>query len=222
MRKAETDHGLTLAVYAGTTGVQLAWDADEPLRENLLVFAIKRFGGSHPKGAWLQGGIGFPAQRHPPGAFLDTHRAPIQAFRWGDYTVRPATEYRYELIPMYAPWDGLRQGDSVSVTVTTETVDVPPHSIAFNRAVAASQAYSRRFGDDDPHDNADARAWLGRGLDVFVYEYELEAIREALVAAAARGASVRIVYHAKEHDEQTPVNTENIGADRWPQVDLRP
>ena len=239
MRNADTDHGLTLAVYAGTTGVQLAWDADEALRENLLGFAIKRFGGSHPEGAWLQGGIGFPAQRHPPGKFLDTHLAPIQAFRWGDYTVRPATEYRYELIPMYAPWDGLRQGDSVSVTVTTEMVDVPPHSIAFNRAVAASQAYSRRFGDDDPHDNADARAWLGRGLDDFiagfiaragngdaldvvVYEYELEAIREALVAAAARGASVRIVYHAKEHDEQTPVNTENIGADRWPQVDLRP
>jgi phosphatidylserine/phosphatidylglycerophosphate/cardiolipin synthase-like enzyme len=239
VRNADTDHGLTLAVYAGTTGVQLAWDADEALRENLLGFAIKRFGGSHPEGAWLQGGIGFPAQRHPPGKFLDTHLAPIQAFRWGDYTVRPATEYRYELIPMYAPWDGLRQGDSVSVTVTTETVDVPPHSIAFNRAVAASQAYSRRFGDDDPHDNADARAWLGRGLDDFIdgfiaragngdaldvviYEYELEAIREALVAAAARGASVRIVYHAKEHDEQTPVNTENIGADRWPQVDLRP
>jgi hypothetical protein len=239
VRNADTDHGLTLAVYAGTTGVQLAWDADEALRENLLGFAIKRFGGSHPEGAWLQGGIGFPAQRHPPGKFLDTHLAPIQAFRWGDYTVRPATEYRYELIPMYAPWDGLRQGDSVSVTVTTEMVDVPPHSIAFNRAVAASQAYSRRFGDDDPHDNADARAWLGRGLDDFiagfiaragngdaldvvVYEYELEAIREALVAAAARGASVRIVYHAKEHDEQTPVNTENIGADRWPQVDLRP
>jgi len=240
VRRTETDHGLTLTAYAGTNGVHLAWDADESLRANLLGFAIKRFGGSHPEGAWLQGGIGFPQQEHPPGDFLDTHLAPIQAFRWGDYTARPGTEYRYELTPMFAPWDGLQPGDTVATTVTTETVDLPPHSVAFNRAVAASQAYSRRFGDDDPHDNADARAWLGRGLDDFIvgyiaragagdaldvviYEYELETIRQALLAAAGRGAAVRIVYHAAAGDsDQTPVNTANIGADAWPDVDLRP
>lgn len=238
MRKTESEHGLTLTVYAGTTGVQLAWDADEALRDDLLGFAIKRYGGSRPEGAWLQGGIGFPAQQHPPGEFLDTHLAPIQAFRWGDYTVRPGTEYRYELIPMYAPAHALTPGDSVSTTVTTDTVDVPPHSIAFNRAVAASQAYSRRFGDDDPHDNVEARAWLGRGLDDFleafvaragsdsaldvvIYEYELEAIRDALRAAGGRGAAIRIVYHAQAGDEQTATNTENLATDQWPQVDLR-
>jgi phosphatidylserine/phosphatidylglycerophosphate/cardiolipin synthase-like enzyme len=237
VRATEADNGLTLTVYGGTTGTLLAWDADEGLRDGLLGFAVKRYGGKHPEGAWLAGGIGFPAQNHPPGEFLDTHLAPIQAFRWGDYTVYPDTEYRYELVPMYEPSDALRPGPSVTTAARTEKVDQPPHSIVFNRAVAASQAYSRRFGDDDPHDNAEARDWLGRGLDTFleefiaragpdsaldivIYEYELEAIRNALRAAAGRGATVRIVYHAQRGDEQTATNAANIAADMWPQVDV--
>jgi phosphatidylserine/phosphatidylglycerophosphate/cardiolipin synthase-like enzyme len=239
VRNTASDNGLTLTVYAGTTGVQLAWDAEEGLREDLLGFAIKRYGGTHPEGAWLQGGIGFPAQHHPPGEFLDTHLAPIQAFRWGDYTVRPDTDYRYELVPMYAPADALRPGATASTTLRTEKLDVAPHSIAFNRAVAASQAYSRRFGEADPHENAAARAWLARGLDDFIdafiaraggdsaldiviYEYELERIRQALLAAAVRGASVRIVYHAASGDEQTATNAANIAADGWPRDAVRP
>ena len=239
MRATSSDNGLTLTVYAGTTGTQLAWDADASLRDGLLGFAVKRYGGSHAEGAWLQGGIGFPGQQHPPGDFLDTHLAPIQAFRWGDYTVRPETEYRYELVPMYEPWDSLRAGPSVAVSVTTEPVQAPPHSIAFNRAVAASQAYSRRFGETDPHDSAEAQAWLARGLDEFleaflaragpgtaldvvIYEFELGRIREALRAADARGATVRIVYHAAERDKQTAENRANVEADKWAEAVVRP
>jgi PLD-like domain len=241
MRQTQSANGLTLAVYAGTTGAALAWDLDDDRRDGMLGFAIKRYGGKHPRGAWLQGGIGFPTQQHKPGRFLNTHRAPIQAFRWGDYTVQPATEYRYELVPMYGAPDDLKPGPSVTASVTTEPLQQGAHSIAFNRAVAASQAYSARFRDKDPHDNAAARSWLSRGLeefltsfieradgqtalDVVIYEYELETIRQALQAAAERGATVRLVFHAgtKPADEQTPLNKANVEADGWPAAELRP
>lgn len=120
MRVTQTDNGLTLTAYAGTAGVHLAWDADDRLRPDLLGFAIRRYGESYPDGVWLKGGIGFPQQGHTPGQFLATNLAPIQAFRWGDYAVHPAISYRYELVPMYGPWDRLRPGPSVAVEVTTE------------------------------------------------------------------------------------------------------
>ncbi|MDX6447669.1 MAG: hypothetical protein QOD08_132 [Gaiellaceae bacterium] len=238
MRATASENGLTLSVYAGTTGTHLAWDADESLRQGLLGFAIKRYGGKHPEGVWLQGGIGFPGQHHPPGEFLDTHLAPLQAFRWGDYTVQAGVEYRYELVPLYEPWDALEPGPTASTTVSTEQVQVPPYGIAFNRAVAASQAYERHFPNVDPHDSADARFWLSRGLeefivefigragagdalDVVIYEFELESIRGALTAARDRGATVRIVYHAQPGDEQTTVNADNLRADGWPDASIR-
>ena len=236
MRGSAADNGLTITAYAGTTGVHLAWDADEDLRKDLLGFAIRRYGGRYLDGVWLQGGIGFPGQHHAPGQFLDTHLAPIQAFRWGDYTVYPGFEYRYAVVPMFAPWDHLRPGPAVAVTVTTESIDSPPHHVAFNRAVAASQAYSRAFDDTDPHTNVAAKRWLTRGLqeliedflgragdsgwalDVMVYEYELEDLRYALMAARARQATLRIVYHAQAGDAQTTLNQQNLAADRLDDV----
>ena len=56
-------------------------------------------------------------------------------------------------------------------------------------------------------------------LDVGIYEYELPEIRAALDAARARGAQVRIVFHAKPGDPQTTINADNLTA--WPATDKR-
>ncbi len=40
-------------------------------------------------------------------------------------------------------------------------------------------------------------------LDVAIYEYELKAIVDAVNAAHKRGVELRVLYHAKEDDEQT-------------------
>ncbi|MEX2458311.1 MAG: phospholipase, partial [Actinomycetota bacterium] len=239
MRTSVAQNGLTFTAYAGTTGVHLTWDADDALRQNLLGFAIKRRESRYRTGRWLAGGIGFPGQAHRPGVFMDTSLAPIQAFRWGDYTVYPATKYTYELVPMYGPWDALQPGPPATLEVRTEAVRGKPHSVAFNRAVAASQAYERRFPEVDPHNNVEARKWLCRDLDKFVldfiawgdgpqwaldvciYEYELPEIRDALLAVRNAGTAVRLVYHSKTGDAQTEDNEASVTAGHWPAGTVR-
>jgi hypothetical protein len=114
------------------------------------------------------------------------------------------------------------------------------HRVLFNRATAASQAFSRKFPDIDeelakakeegrPQELPDeALAWLSRGLleqingfiaraadatwalDIAIYEYELPAILDAVKAALDRGADVRIVFHAAPGDTQTEDNEKNL------------
>jgi phosphatidylserine/phosphatidylglycerophosphate/cardiolipin synthase-like enzyme len=239
MRTSHQENGLSVAAYAGSTGVHLAWDLDPALRTNLLGFAFRRFAGDATTGVALRGGIGFPGQTHEPGEFLDSFASPIQAFRWGDYTVYPGQSYRYEIVPRVGPdWQHLTDGPSASVTVRTEPIhggQGSPHSIAFNRAVAASQAYERHFDASDPGTNPAAFNWLSRdlddlildfleraadsawALDVVIYEYELEEVRAGLRAARGRGATVRLVFHDRQStkDKQTPQNEGFVTADGW-------
>jgi phosphatidylserine/phosphatidylglycerophosphate/cardiolipin synthase-like enzyme len=122
--------------------------------------------------------------------------------------------------------------------------------VVFNRAAAASQAFSREFPNvDDELEKAkeegrpqelpsEALAWLSRGLleqitgfttraadptwalDVAIYEYELPAIMDSVKAALDRGADVRIVFHAASGDTQTEENEKNLAG--WPPERLRP
>ncbi len=95
MRTTAEQGGMTVAAYAGSTGVQLAWDLDPSLRTGLLGFAIRRRAGSARAAVELTGGLAFEGQAHHAGRFLSTFDAPIQAFRWGDYAVYPGITYRY-------------------------------------------------------------------------------------------------------------------------------
>ncbi len=115
------------------------------------------------------------------------------------------------------------------------------HSVLFNRAAAASQAFSRQFPDVDrflsnrkdkskPDLPSDAKTWLSRGvleqiirfidravdetwaIDIAIYEYEHEDIIKAVNRAHGNSAKVRIVYHAKKKDPQTAENEENLAS----------
>src|SRR5215212_894790 len=124
MRKTKAANGLAVAAYAGSTGVLLAWDLEEAKRAHLLGFAIRRYRGTNKSGDDLRGGITFKGQEklHAPGQFLSTFDAPIQGFRWGDYTVYPGTAYHYEVVPRYAnpDWRSMKDGNSVTVSIRTE------------------------------------------------------------------------------------------------------
>jgi hypothetical protein len=243
MRAIGQSDGVSIKAYAGTTGVILAFDVLPDRRAGLLGFAIQRAGGNRPT-KWLSGGLSFPGVHHEPGQFAGTDVAPIQKFRWSDYTVFADTTYTYTVHPVYgspgAP--DLRPGPAVAVQ--TSSAARGDHRVVFNRAAAASQAFSREFPEVVAEIDlarkekrevklpAKALAWLSRGaleqitgfcaraldptwaLDIAIYEYELQEIRDAIDAARDRGADVRIVYHAKPDDPQTAINEANVSA--WP------
>jgi hypothetical protein len=243
MRAVGHSDGVSVKAYAGTTGVILAFDVAPAARSGLLGFAIERTGGNRPH-KWLGGGLSFPGDVHKPGEFPTTDRAPIQKFRWSDYTVFPDTTYTYTVHPVYGTPPAVDLHPGPAVTVMTSSVTRGDHRVVFNRAAAASQAFTREFPEvaeeldaartekREPVLPPRALAWLSRGaleqitsfcgraldptwaLDIAIYEYELQEIRDAIDAARHRGADVRIVYHAKPGDEQTELNEQHV-AD-WP------
>ncbi|MGK2925137.1 MAG: phospholipase D-like domain-containing protein [Lysobacterales bacterium] len=189
MRRVAEANGIRVKAYSGTTGVLLAFNVEPNKREDLLGFAISReitTGNLAGRIGWLQGMLDFPETSKGKGELLATNVAPIQKFRWSDYAVYPGTGYAYTVQPVYK----LASGGTVTaadrrifletgprVEIATQGLD-GEDMIMFNRAVASSQAFSRRFPDLDAEIEA-ARAagtlgskslpqraldWLSRGL----------------------------------------------------------
>lgn len=242
MRRLTTNPADTFRVkaYAGTNGVLLACDLDETLKPGLLGFAIQQKEDGKPW-QWLLNSLTFPNVEHtlPRWNATPSNLAPIQKFRWADYSIDRGVTCRYRVHPVYGTWDHPDLGDSLEVEVKTDDGHPADHSVAFNRAVAASQAFGRKFPEVDAllseHKNLpieewpdEPRRWLENGLltrildfiasaknekwalDVAIYEYELEAIVSAVVAAHQRGVDVRVLYHAKAGDEQTESNVASV------------
>jgi phosphatidylserine/phosphatidylglycerophosphate/cardiolipin synthase-like enzyme len=137
--------------------------------------------------------------------------------------------------PVYGSANNPVVEDGLEVEVTTDDGMPGDHRVYFNRAVAASQSFGRKFPEVEalltekknlPIEEwpNKARTWLENGLldsilrymkrakhekwalDVAIYEYELAAIVDAVNAAHERGVDVRVLYHSKAGDHQTDQN----------------
>lgn len=240
MRKLKKNAEDTFRVkaYAGTNGVLLAFDLDKERKPGLLGFAIeqKETGKSWQ---WLLNSLTFPGKTHtlPKWGATPSNLAPIQKFRWADYSIEPGTTCKYRVHLSYAGRSDLEE--ALEIEVTTDDGKPKEHRVFFNRAVAASQSFGRKFSDLDKllHDNKDMkiedwppepREWLENGLlesilgfidrakdgkwalDVAIYEYELWAIVNAVNEAHKRNVDVRVLYHAKAGDEQTAQNVASL------------
>ena len=227
--------------YAGTNGVLLAMDLDETRRDGLLGFAIERKVGTK---AWefLWNSLTFPGKAHtiPEWEATPSNLAPFQKMRWADYRLDPRQTVRYRVHLAYGDAAQPDLDERLEVEVRTDDGMPEDHRVIFNRAVAASQAFGRKFKDVDEwlttHKNAPiedwpsekARDWLQNGLldqieafinrardgtwtlDLAIYEYELTAIVDAINAAHKRGVQVRVLFHAKEGDDQTAENEKSV------------
>jgi phosphatidylserine/phosphatidylglycerophosphate/cardiolipin synthase-like enzyme len=222
--------------YAGTNGVLLAIDLAEPRRQGLLGFAIEKQQGNKPW-LFLFNSLTFPGKTHTFAQFHATPSdlAPLQKFRWADYAVNPGMTLHYRVHLAYGTPDAPQLGESLELTITADEGHPANQSVIFNRAVAASQAFQRKFPELDAQISANknmpieawpdaARQWLENGLlgrllgfieravddqwalDIAIYEYQLQAIVDAVNAAFARGVQVRVVYHARPDDEDTTIN----------------
>ena len=226
--------------YAGTNGVLLAMDLAEPRRKGLLGFAIEKQQGDKPW-LFLFNSLTFPGKAHTFAQYHATpsDKAPLQKFRWADYAVNPGTTMHYRVHLAYGTADAPQLGESLALSITSDDGHPANQSVIFNRAVAASQAFQRKFPDLDAQISANknlpieawpdaARLWLENGLlerllgfieravdaqwalDIAIYEYQLQAIIDAVNAAFARGVQVRVLYHAQPDDPDTTLNETNL------------
>jgi phosphatidylserine/phosphatidylglycerophosphate/cardiolipin synthase-like enzyme len=219
MRVADRAHGLTVNAIAGTYVVQLGFDVTASARKGLLGFAVHRSDDTEHEQKWIVNRRTF-AGREGGRNYWPTSEAPVQKFRWGDYTAKPAHSYRYRIQPAYGEPGAIEVGDGVEIAIDTEDPnelihpDGTVHQVHFSRSGAASQAYVEKFGNRSPDEvGPPALEWLSRGLleallafidrteqgdelHLVIYEIQLEAILDRLKAAVDRGVEVQILYDA--------------------------
>jgi phosphatidylserine/phosphatidylglycerophosphate/cardiolipin synthase-like enzyme len=241
--------GKVLAVRAigGLHVVTVAWDfvpGKEAKKDGLLGFAIERSEldkGKVVERYYLRGIKRFKDKDEglPPGTPMPTSEHPIQSFQWGDYTAKPNTTYRYKVVPAYGKPKllDLDDGSSTTVEIATEPEQgrslkdgKPGHDVYFNRGVAGSQAYARKFGATKPDETKPASEqmkWLSRGLfealtgfiglasgpdyklRAMLYEFHYLPVGLAFKAAHKAKADVDIRYEAQSYKD---VNEAMIGA----------
>lgn len=195
MRASLTRNGVTLRVIAGTNNVILGIDLEHDKREGCLGFSIRRvdlgpakqpYAPADRKERWLPNMLQFPSDKTDPTRTpITTLTAPLQKFRWGDYTCSPGCCYRYQVVPRYRKQGKLTPAtitDTMGVTVeiTTEDNANPATQVFFNRGAAASRAFEQKFGKAirtekqllaDTEDAKAAKVWLSRGLEEAILEF---------------------------------------------------
>jgi phosphatidylserine/phosphatidylglycerophosphate/cardiolipin synthase-like enzyme len=215
MRTHHSKDGLTVNAVAGAHVVLLGWTIGETNRFGLRGFAVRRTDHAEGETYWMKGTKTFKSVNPSPapGEQFSSLFHPFQTFQWADYTAKPDRDYDYEIVSLYGDPAAMTRGASLTLTVHTESVTGPDHSVFFNRGSPASQEYSRRFQDKPPSvAGPGAYTWLSRGLlegilDFIAraeghnwslkgafYEFQWPAVLDALAAAQARGAEVSVVF----------------------------
>lgn len=225
MRKKAKRGPLSVHAIAGSYVVMLGIDMEEKASKGVLGFGIERIDHTNKdKRDWLQGFKTFPNSGLERGALVSTKDHPIQAFLWADFTVRSRHEYTYRIVAMRGEPGKLKPAEWVKVRFPMEDEAKGTHAVYFNRGVAGSQAYVRKFGNKPPDKvpNRAAWRWLSRGLframlgfiaqakgksyslRAAVYEFNQGAVLKEFGKASATGADVKIIFDARENSQNTP------------------
>jgi phosphatidylserine/phosphatidylglycerophosphate/cardiolipin synthase-like enzyme len=226
-KKVNNGKGVSVHGIAGTYVVLLGMDATAQARKGLLGFAIHRTDKTEKEQYWLLGFRTFKdTEPNPtPGTLISTQQHPVQGFVWGDYTAKANHTYVYKVVPVYGTPKNLEYGTPAELTIKTENEDNGTHAIYFNRGVAGSQAYTRKFGDKKPKEvGKEAYDWLSRGaleailkyigqakgkrysIRAAVYEFSYLPVLEAFKKASTSGADVKIVYDCRQPQPQKTSN----------------
>ena len=220
MRVTRTNDGLKVHAVSGTYVVLLGFDLAEADCEGLLGFSIHRTDHTENEAYFLSGMKAFVETDpgFPAGALYSTKDHPIQSFQWSDYSAKPGHDYSYVVTALKGSPPALLPHAQVAIDITTESPESATHDIYFNRGVAASQAYVRRFGDRSPDAvvNRKAFEWLSRGLNealedflrscvpgrdalrVAAYEFNYDRFLAVVREVLDTGVDIRIVYDARQ------------------------
>jgi len=220
MRVTNIADGLKVHAIAGTYVVMLGFDLPQAECEGLLGFSIHRTDHTENEAGFLKAmkvfsetDPGFPA-----GSLYSTKDHPIQSFQWADYSAKPDHHYTYTITAQTGVPTNLTPHAVTVIDITTESPETGDHDVYFNRGIAGSQAYVRRFGDRAPEDvpNRKAFEWLSRGLNealevyirycvpgrdalrIAAYEFNYDRFLELVKEVLDTGVDVQIVYDARK------------------------
>lgn len=225
MRTKIINDQLTVLGVAGTHVVLLGMSLPKAKAKGLRGFGILRTDHATGEKTWMRGlktfeGVGdLPS----PGVQVSSQDHPLQGFQWADYSAKPGQRYTYKVAAMRGTPGNLKEAETVELEVTTETEAGQRHEVYFNRGVAGSQEYARRFQNKSPDEVGPAAfQWLSRGLiealvrfieqaedgrDEIVgviYEFRNLEVMAALKAAKQRGAKVKLIYGADKPEVRDP------------------
>ena len=154
----------------------------------------------------------------PAGSSYSTDDHPIQSFQWADYTAKPGHKYTYTVTARKGAPASLTTHAKTVVKVETESPEGGTHDVYFNRGVAGSQAYVRRFGNKAPAKvpNNKAFEWLSRGLyeamtdfvraakpkrnalRIAAYEFNYAPFLDVLKEVLDTGVDIKIVFDGRQ------------------------
>ena len=225
MRVRKTQGDLSVHAIVGTHVALFGIDLPKTATNDLMGFAIRRTDRKTGKSSYLQNTLLFKENDRGSKSNHSSLHNPFQEFLWGDYTLRPEHAYSYRVIARYGSPKSLRNGDVVELDVATESEDDDLHAVFFNRGVAGSQRYAKRFKNKKPDDvGREAFEWLSRGLEeglwafirqadgptkglrAAVYEFTHQPLVREFAAASQRGADVAIVYDCVKNRKNYPAN----------------
>ncbi|UGY14061.1 phospholipase D-like domain-containing protein [Bradyrhizobium septentrionale] len=219
MRVTKTTKGLKLHAVAGTYVVMLGFDLPQRSCNGLKGFSIHRVDHTEDEAKYLEGMKAFAETDpgFPAGATYSTKDQPIQSFQWSDYSAKPGHDYTYTIAALKGTPTDLKIFAETSVDITTESPEGGDQDVYFNRGVAASQEYARRFGNRAPDKvpNNQAFIWLSRGLyealegyvescgrgdrlRIAAYEFHYEPFLKLLKKAKRRGVDVKVVFDKRK------------------------
>jgi phosphatidylserine/phosphatidylglycerophosphate/cardiolipin synthase-like enzyme len=233
MRVTQTNGGLKVHAVAGTYVVLLGFDLPEADCDGLLGFSIHRTDHTENECYFLSAMKAFAETDpgFPPGSLHSTRDHPIQSFQWADYSAKPGHDYTFTITALKGAPAVLTPHAETVIDITTESPESGDHDIYFNRGVAASQAYVRRFGDRAPEDvpNRKAFEWLSRGLNealedfvrsslpgrhalrIAAYEFSYDRFLQVVKEVLDTGVDIQIVYDARQ-DNPKIANRQAVAA----------
>ena len=219
--------GYRVFAVSGTNTVSFAIDFSEANTAGLLGFAVEREDPKENERYFMYGFKVFESviPTVTEDTTVSTFNHPVQSFIWDDFTGKPDRTYTYWFHPLKGKPKNLdRSAKPIEITVKTEALFTKgQHDVFFNRGVASSQAYARKFNNLRPDKQPtrkkrdEALQWLSRDLDdalfKFIdnakagdtllgcfYEFRYEPVADRLKAAVGRGVTVRLIIDAKVNE----------------------
>jgi phosphatidylserine/phosphatidylglycerophosphate/cardiolipin synthase-like enzyme len=225
--KSQKVGGFQVFAVTGVNTISFGIEATATAQKELLGFSVERFDPKDNERFTMSGFKVFASviPQPVPNQQVSTADHPVQSFVWDDFTGKPGRFYEYTFRPLRGkPKNINRSAAPIPIKVKTEPLfTTTDHDIFFNRGVASSQAYVRKFGNKKPDEQPtpakkkEALNWLTRDLDeAFVrfvksagkddtllccfYEFHYAPAVEALAAARTKVKSLKIIIDAKVNE----------------------